>query len=130
MNLRPLQHPSVSPTFHTMATRAIVSARRGFRDGLSSIQERTGPCRESCTRQAAECEKAVGRVVSLRLLYFWGAALTAGVAGLLFVLGLGVPPAMADALKQEIRASVIATDRVPMATALTGGKVIPETCEG
>ena len=113
----------------TMATRAIVSARKGMRDGMAKLQESSGPCREKCSQRAAACEKAVGRVVSLRLLYFWSAAFTAGLAGLLFVLGLGVPPAMANALTQEIRASVIATNKVPLATALTGGKVIPETCE-
>ena len=112
-----------------MATRAIVTARRGAREGYAKALEHTEPCRAKCKECTNEVERVLGKFVSLKLLYFWGAAIFLGTAALLFVLGLGIPPAMADALSQELRASVISTSKIPRATALTGGKEVHEKCE-
>lgn len=111
-----------------MATRAIVTCRRALRDGSAEAAARTAPCRASCVEKLKACETAVGRLLPLRTLYFFAGVASLGLTALLFVLGIGVPPALAAALEQDIRGAVIATDNVPQATGLTGGVRVHERC--
>jgi hypothetical protein len=41
---------------------------------------------------------------------------------------LSVPPALAAGLVADLRASVISKDNIPLATGLTDGAIIGETC--
>jgi len=112
-----------------MATRAVVTCRRSLQDGTERCLEKSAPCRKSCVNGYAAVEKWVARYVPLRMVYFFVGVVGLGVAGLLALIGLAVPPALEAGLLSDIRGSVIKRNDIPLATALSGGIQIGEKCE-
>ena len=111
-----------------MATRAIVTCRRKVQDGTATCLEKTAPCRKSCATNYASAEKFVARYIPLRRVYCALAGFGIGVAALLALIGLAVPPSLEAGLLADIRSSVIKRGEIPLATALTDGAIVGEKC--
>ena len=77
----------------------------------------------------AAVEKTVARYIPLQKVYLVLAAFGIGVAALLALVGLAVPPSLEAGLLADIRGSVIKRSEIPRATALTGGELVDEKCE-